>query len=259
MPSSWGTSWGDSWGDSWGELTPPPPGSISGSSTLAVTASGGLAGKGFLSGAALVALLAVGSITGGSPPATGLSQADLDAITTAVWAHPQGQAYLAKIDQIEALSIACGNPCCKSAEQPAGGHWKHLLRAIASAETHEVSVRADSRWKLLRPEVVQNYVELAPYVSYRATSRWHFDAAVGWAAPPEVSARWVAAWSLDTPYCGASTGFLRAEAASDGAVLTPECACQAPAVRYAARGYYTFAYPKTVQNPTPEMILELFT
>lgn len=188
-----------------------------------------------------------------------LNAVTIAAIVAACWAHPSGQAYLAKIDQIEALSISCGNPCCKSEEQHAGGHWKHLLRAVASVETHEVSVSVDSRWRLLRPEVVQNYVELAPYVSYRATSRWHFDAAVAWATPPEVSTRWVAAWSLDTPYCGASTGFLRAEAASDGAVLTPECAGQGPAVRYAARGYYTFAYPKTVQNPTPEMLLEMFT
>ncbi len=35
------------------------------------------------------------------------------AIVAACWAHPQGQAYLAKIDQIEALSISCGNPCCQ--------------------------------------------------------------------------------------------------------------------------------------------------
>lgn len=35
------------------------------------------------------------------------------AIVAACWAHPSGQAYLAKIDQIEELSIRCGNPCCK--------------------------------------------------------------------------------------------------------------------------------------------------
>ena len=42
------------------------------------------------------------------------------AIVAACWAHPQGQAYLAKIDQIEALSISCGNPCCRQAL--AAGH-----------------------------------------------------------------------------------------------------------------------------------------
>lgn len=42
-----------------------------------------------------------------------LNAVTIAAIVAACWAHPQGQAYLAKIDQIEALSISCGNPCCK--------------------------------------------------------------------------------------------------------------------------------------------------
>jgi len=46
-----------------------------------------------------------------------LNAVTIAAIVTACWAHPQGQAYLAKIDQIEALSISCGNPCC-AAGQP---------------------------------------------------------------------------------------------------------------------------------------------
>lgn len=46
-----------------------------------------------------------------------LNAATIAAIVAACWAHPQGQAYLAKIDQIEAYANACGNPCCKSAEQ----------------------------------------------------------------------------------------------------------------------------------------------
>ena len=45
----------------------------------------------------------------------------LAAIVAACWAHPQGQAYLAKIYQIEALSIACGNPCCHGAYLPPAG------------------------------------------------------------------------------------------------------------------------------------------
>ena len=53
-----------------------------------------------------------------------LTQADIDAIVAACWAHPQGQAYLAKIYQIEALSIACGNPCCHGAYLPPAGHAK---------------------------------------------------------------------------------------------------------------------------------------
>lgn len=47
-----------------------------------------------------------------------LNAVTIAAIVAACWAHPQGQAYLAKIDQIGALSISCGNPCCA---QPATG------------------------------------------------------------------------------------------------------------------------------------------
>jgi hypothetical protein len=41
-----------------------------------------------------------------------LNIATIAAIVAAVWAHPQGVAYLEKIDTIEQLSISCGNPCC---------------------------------------------------------------------------------------------------------------------------------------------------
>jgi hypothetical protein len=41
-----------------------------------------------------------------------LTPATILALVAACWAHPQGVAYLEKIDQIEQLSISCGNPCC---------------------------------------------------------------------------------------------------------------------------------------------------
>jgi len=41
-----------------------------------------------------------------------LNAITIAAIVAAVWAHPQGISYLEKIDQIEQLSISCGNPCC---------------------------------------------------------------------------------------------------------------------------------------------------
>ncbi len=50
-----------------------------------------------------------------------LNAVTIAAIVAACWAHPQGQAYLAKIYQIEALSIACGNPCCHGAYLPPAG------------------------------------------------------------------------------------------------------------------------------------------
>lgn len=60
-----------------------------------------------------------------------LNAATIAAIVAACWAHPQGQAYLAKIDQIETLSISCGNPCCN--QLGSGQHrareeelWKNL-------------------------------------------------------------------------------------------------------------------------------------
>jgi len=46
-----------------------------------------------------------------------LNAITIAAIVAACWAHPQGQSYLAKIDKIDALSISCGNPCCR---QPVG-------------------------------------------------------------------------------------------------------------------------------------------
>lgn len=70
-----------------------------------------------------------------------LNAVTIAAIVAACWAHPQGQAYLAKIDQIEALSIACGNPCCKTvAAQPEyhGGRWRDV--------TYE---EVSERWELL--------------------------------------------------------------------------------------------------------------
>lgn len=149
-------------------------------------------------------------------------------------------------------------PQPQEAVEQSGGHWKHLLRAIASAETPELSVRADSRWKLRLPEVTQNYVVSAPFVSGKASGQWNVKAAVGVAAPPEVSAVRSCDWNLGTPHCGAAPAFLRVESTSNTGILAPECACNAPLVGFMARSYYTFATPKTVQNPTPEMILELF-
>lgn len=54
-----------------------------------------------------------------------LNAITIAAIVAACWAHPSGQAYLAKIDQIEALSIACGNPCCDR-----GGFTDELIRRV---------------------------------------------------------------------------------------------------------------------------------
>ncbi len=41
-----------------------------------------------------------------------LNAATLAAIVAAVWAHPQGVAYLEKIEQIRVCAEAKGNPCC---------------------------------------------------------------------------------------------------------------------------------------------------
>ena len=60
-----------------------------------------------------------------------LNAITIAAIVAAVWAHPQGVSYLEKIDQIEQLSISCGNPCCN--QLGSGQHrvreeelWKNL-------------------------------------------------------------------------------------------------------------------------------------
>ena len=51
-----------------------------------------------------------------------LNAATLAAIVAAVWAHPQGVAYLEKIEQIRVCAEAKGNPCCApQALQPHGG------------------------------------------------------------------------------------------------------------------------------------------
>lgn len=56
-----------------------------------------------------------------------LNAATIAAIVAACWAHPSGQAYLSKIDQIEAYANACGNPCCK---KPVGVGGKHVKRIL---------------------------------------------------------------------------------------------------------------------------------
>lgn len=42
-----------------------------------------------------------------------MNAATIAAIVAAVWAHPLGQSYLDKIDQIEYYAQLCGNPCCR--------------------------------------------------------------------------------------------------------------------------------------------------
>lgn len=46
-----------------------------------------------------------------------LDQATLDAIVTAIWTHPQGQAFLGKVSTIRNCVIAKGNPCCNRYSQ----------------------------------------------------------------------------------------------------------------------------------------------
>lgn len=60
-----------------------------------------------------------------------LNAATLLALVAACWAHPQGVAYLEKIEQIEQLSISCGNPCCRGGGGKGGKAteeelWKQL-------------------------------------------------------------------------------------------------------------------------------------
>lgn len=60
-----------------------------------------------------------------------LNSVTLLAIVAACWAHPQGVAYLEKIDQIEQLSTSCGNPCCRGGGGKGGKAteeelWKYL-------------------------------------------------------------------------------------------------------------------------------------
>lgn len=61
-----------------------------------------------------------------------LNAVTIAAIVAAVWAHPQGVAYIAKIDQIEAAAIACGNPCCRSGTQ--SGVRRLSLADVAAEE-----------------------------------------------------------------------------------------------------------------------------
>ena len=62
-----------------------------------------------------------------------LNAVTIAAIVAACWAHPQGQAYLAKIDQIEALSISCGNPCCASGAGQGASHGSANIVAVGAA------------------------------------------------------------------------------------------------------------------------------
>lgn len=78
-----------------------------------------------------------------------LNAVTIAAIIAACWAHPQGQAYLAKIDQIEALSIACGNPCCQTEEQKGGSKFitiaDQLWREAIEAARRQANEAATGR------------------------------------------------------------------------------------------------------------------
>lgn len=60
-----------------------------------------------------------------------LNAATIAAIVAACWAHPSGQAYLAKIDQIEQLSITCGNPCCNKTSSRSHKQEKHEYVSVS--------------------------------------------------------------------------------------------------------------------------------
>lgn len=67
----------------------------------------------------------------GLPADMALNAITIAAIVAACWAHPSGQAYLAKIDQIEQLSISCGNPCCNKTSSRAHKQEKHEYVSIS--------------------------------------------------------------------------------------------------------------------------------
>ena len=69
-----------------------------------------------------------------------LNAVTIAAIVAACWAHPQGQAYLAKIEQIDQLSISCGNPCCNQVS-PSGGWVGYQYHQRTKTELEKERIR----------------------------------------------------------------------------------------------------------------------
>jgi len=69
-----------------------------------------------------------------------LNAITIAAIVAACWAHPQGQAYLAKIEQIEQLSISCKNPCCNQVT-PSGGWVGYQYHQRTKSELEKERIR----------------------------------------------------------------------------------------------------------------------
>lgn len=63
-----------------------------------------------------------------------LNAVTLAAIVAAVWAHPQGVAYLDKIEQMRVCAEANGNPCCGSSGSGGGGGGGWIEREPVSRE-----------------------------------------------------------------------------------------------------------------------------
>lgn len=87
-----------------------------------------------------------------------LNAVTLAAIVAAVWAHPQGVAYLDKIEQVRVCAEANGNPCCSDSGGGGGGGRiepdpvsREYLRALYEYEEldrrklAEKSITADER------------------------------------------------------------------------------------------------------------------
>jgi hypothetical protein len=144
------------------------------------------------------------------------------------------------------------------AEEPAGGHWKHLIRAISSAETPEVSVQGDIRFSVERPVTCDlrasaNTLALKVSGSSRFAVLAPYTHAVAGSIHADLSPR----WHIKHPKCAAAPAFLHTSVTVLGFTEFPVAACETPRARFGATGYYTFATPVTVQNPTEEMLLEL--
>lgn len=144
-------------------------------------------------------------------------------------------------------------------QQTGGGHWKHLFRAIQSAETPELKLRSASRLKVEFPETydIRQGAE-TPVIRVGGRTAWAEIVPITGTLAESVNCAAESRIHVGHPKCAGKAIFLHGAITATGTVETPIAASIAPDLGATAKSYYTYAYPETVQNPTEEMLLELF-
>jgi hypothetical protein len=151
-----------------------------------------------------------------------------------------------------------GTPIEVESDLVPAGHWKHLFRPIRAVEAHGVSVRGATRWRIAPPQAFDLRQSAdAPAVFARGGVRFSVLAPHSGTRAPTARARVRGHTAVRRPRGGSTAPFIRFQAYTRVESATPTAGCAAPGVSRRGRVYYSLYTPKTVQNPTVEMIMAL--